>query len=421
MLLGTAATDITPPVGTPLAGALQPRTSVGVDDPLMCKAMVLDNGETRFALVTLDLIAWTRSRCDRPRATIAAETGIPPEHVLINCSHTHSGPYTDESLDLSGALDEAYLARVGDAISETVQQAAADLHPVAMGTARRTLGGIGRNRRLLRPDGSAINVWLAADEERASLPLAGPNDDDLLGWVFFREGSPVATLWNYTMHVNAHFGTSFSADYPGRVAVSLCDEFGAGFFSLFLPGACGDINNVVGFEEVHQRLSAAMRDLVRQATPGGSEALAAAWREVRLGVRDREPFQEAEIRGKWPAGLEVFQNEDRLLKADPQESVATVVQALRIGDGAVAATPGETFAQIGLDIKQRSPHGMTAVAELCNDIVGYIPTLEGFRQGGYETFRSRWARVAPGSGERLAGELVDMLARLSSTTPPQRQ
>jgi len=138
----------------------------------------------------------------------------------------------------------------------------------------------------------------------------------------------------------------------------------------------------------------------------------AVWREVCLGVRDREPFQEAEVRDKWPDCLDVFENEDRLLKADPQDSVTTVVQALHIGDGAIAATPGETFAQLGLDIKQRSPYPVTAVAELCNDIVGYIPTLEAFRQGGYETFRSRWARVAPGSGEALVDELVEMLAEL---------
>jgi neutral ceramidase len=78
----------------------------------------------------------------------------------------------------------------------------------------------------------------------------------------------------------------------------------------------------------------------------------------------------------------------------------------------VAATPGETFAQLGLDLKQRSPYAMTAVAELCNDIIGYIPTLEAFQQGGYETFRSRWARVVPGSGEKLVEELMEMLGEV---------
>ena len=412
MLLGTASIDITPPVGTLMAGSLRPRASVGVDDPLMCKALVLGNDETRIALVTLDLVAWTRRRSDDARARIAAEAGIPSDHVLVNCSHTHSGPYTDESIYLEGELDEPYLARVETAIGEAVCEAAANPRPVTVGTVKTSFGGVGRNRRLLRPDGGAINAWLASAEENRSLPPAGPIDEDLMAWVFFGGDAPVATLWNYTVHVNAHFGTSFSADYPGRVALALQEDHGPGFFSLFLPGACGDINNFVGFEATHQRLSGAMRDVVRQATPSTSDALGAVWREVRLGVRDREPFQEAEISEKWPDCVDVFENEDRALKADPHDDVVTVVQALRIGDGAVAATPGETFTQLGLDIKQRSPYPVTAVAELCNDIAGYIPTVEAFRQGGYETFRSRWARVAPGSGEQLVDELVDMLGTI---------
>ncbi len=413
MLLGTAAIDITPPVGALLAGSLRPRTSVGTDDPLLCKAMVLDNGKTRVAVVTLDLITWPRSRCRGPREAIAAMAGIAPEHVLVNCSHTHSGPYTDTSLYLVDAdLDEGYLAQVGEAIAKAVCRAAEDLRTVSVGTIKSRVGGVGRNRRLLRPDGSVINAWLVSADDREALPTAGPEDEDLLAWVFFSAGSPVAALWNYTVHVNAHFGTSFSADYPGRVATALRDEFGPEFFSLFLPGACGDINNTVGFEPLCLRLSAAMRDLVRRAVPGESEDLGATWREVILAVRDREPFQEAEIADKWPDGFEVFQTEDRLLKADPRDSASTVVQALRIGDGAIAATPGETFVDLGLEIKARSPFEVTAVAELSNDGIGYIPTCEAFTQGGYETFRSRWVRVVPGSGERLVDDLVDMLEQL---------
>jgi len=412
MLLGTASIDITPPVGTLMAGALRPRVSVGVDDPLLCKAMVLDDGNTPLALVTLDLIAWTRQRSDGPRTAICEKVGIPPQNVLVNCSHTHSGPYTDESLDLGGNLDQAYLSRVQEAIVEAVVLAAEKPAPVSVGVVRTSCPGVGRNRRLLRPSGSAINAWLATDEERESLPLAGPNDDDLMAWVFFRDDAPIATLWNYTMHVNAHFGTSFSADYPGRVAVALEETFGPGFFTVFLPGACGDINTIIGFDKAHRRLSEAMCQVVAGARPGRGDGLGVSWREVRLGVRDREPFQEAEVTEKWPDCVDVFENEDRLLKADPQDELVTVVQALRIGEGAIAATPGETFAGLGLDIKRRSAYPITAVAELCNDIIGYIPTLEAFEQGGYETFRSRWARVKPGSGEALVDELVGMLQGL---------
>lgn len=409
MLLGSASADITPAVGALMAGSLRPRASVGVEDPLMCKAMVLDNGQRRVAIVALDLIAWTAERGEKPRAIIAERANIPPDSVLINASHTHSGPYTDESLYFGEGLDDAYLDRVSAAIAETVCRAAQELRPVTVGTVKTSFGGVGRNRRLLRPDGSAINAWLVSEDERATLPLAGPNDEDLMAWLFFQGDRPTAALWNYTCHVNAHFGTSFSADYPGRVAAVLEEDFGPEFFTLFLPGACGDINRCVEYAEVHQRLSQAMREVVRQVRPGESEALGADWREVRLKVRDREPFQEEEIRAKWPAGYDVFENEDRLLRANPQDEVTAVVQALRIGEGAIAATPGETFAGIGLDIKHRSPFPVTAVAELCNGSIGYIPTREAFKQGGYETFRSRWVRVTPGSGEVLADELVEML------------
>jgi neutral ceramidase len=410
MLLGTASIDITPPVGTAMAGSLRPRPSVGIDDPLMCKVMVLGNEQTRIALVTLDLIAWAGHRSQKARAIITEELGIPSEQILVNCSHTHSGPYTDESIYLGGSLDQPYLERVEAAISDAVCEAAQDMQPVTVGTVKTSMGGVAQNRRFLRPSGSAINAWLPSAE--AGLPLAGPNDEDLLAWVFFAKGRPVAALWNYTVHVNTHFGSSFSADYPGRVALSLQEEFGADFFTLFLPGACGDINHTVGFEAIHPLLSAKMREVVRGAVPGESDALGSTWRELHLGVRDREEFQAEEIGEKWPDCLDVFENEDRLLKADPQDEVVTVVQTLRIGDGAVAATPGEYFAALGLDIKARSPYAVTAVAELCNDIIGYIPTLEAFKQGGYETFRSRWARVVPGSGEIIADELVEMLGEV---------
>ena len=413
MLLGTASIDITPPaVGTPMAGSLHPRPSVGIDDPLLCKAMVLDNDETRIALVSLDLIAWSRRRCEGPRATITAKTGIPSDNVLINCSHTHSGPYTDESIYLETELDEPYLRRVSAAIAEAVCQAAAQTKSVTVGTVKTKCEGVALNRRILRADGSALNRWLATPEQNATLPAAGPLDTDLLAWVFFAEGKPVATLWNYTVHVNSHFGNHFSADYPGRAAAALKAEFGDDFFALFLSGACGDINHSVGFEAISQKVSEAMCAVVRGAKPGASDALGAVWHDLTLGVRDREAFQAEEIQEKWPSCFDVFENEDRLLKADPQDTVTTIVQALRIGDGAIAATPGETFSQLGLDIKSRSPYPMTAVAELCNDIAGYIPTLEAFKQGAYETFRSRWARVKPGSGEEMVEELVGMLQEL---------
>ena len=413
MLLGTATVDITPPVGVMLAGSTRRRPSVGMEDPLLCKAMVLESCGVRLALVTLDLIGLDLEVCNRAKARIQDAVGIPYEHVLINCSHTHSGPYTTLALDPDETPDPTYLQRIQDAIADSVQQAGDSLLEVRVGCASSTLPGIGGNRRLLRPNGDAINNWLASEQERRSLPPAGPTDDSLAAWVFFSGDAPVATLWSYTLHVNNHFGDGFSADYPGHVAAALEDLFGTGFFTLFLPGACGDINRRgLSLEELYSVMSKAVGELVGCVRPAEDEALAAVLSPIELPVRDCEPFQEEEIRTKWPDAFDVFENEHRLLSQMGRRGLTTTLQALRIGGGAIACTPGETFVKLGLGIKALSPYTPTVVAELCNDIIGYIPTREAYWQGGYETFRARTAQVAPGAGEQIACTLIRMLPRL---------
>ncbi len=419
MLLGTAATDVTPPVGVMLSGSTRRRPSVREYDPLLCKAMVLQSQDTVLAVVTLDLVALYRDVSDGAKAAIKRETGIPASHVLVTCSHTHSGPYTIDALDPDERPDPAYLARVQSAITDTVVRASASKRQVTMGCATTALSGIGANRRLLRPDGDAINAWLASGEERETLPPAGPVDENMVAWVFFENEKPVAALWNYTLHVNTHFGDGFSADYPGRAAEALKAAFGDGFFAAFIPGACGDINLRQGlsFESAHPLISAALVELVHAAQPGGPERLAAAQREIILSVRDDEPFQEEEIRAKWPSAFDVFEKEHEVLAARGWDQITTVIQALRIGDGAIACTPGEAFAKLGLDIKAASPWSPTVVAELCNDYVGYIPTCEAYDQGGYECFRARTAQLSPGSGEAIAEALVGMLSDLGQCRP----
>ena len=78
----------------------------------------------------------------------------------------------------------------------------------------------------------------------------------------------------------------------------------------------------------------------------------------------------------------------------------------------MAGSPGEYFCAFGLDIKKRSPFAVTAVAELSDDYVGYIPTDRAFDQGGYEVWNLRSSKVARGSGERIADKLVEMLTEI---------
>ena len=91
---GAAQVDITPPIGTLLAGNVYPRKSDGVDYPLYSKALVLSDGEKSAVIVSLDLLAVSRKYIDEACKEIYRKTGIPREYVLISATHTHSGPYS---------------------------------------------------------------------------------------------------------------------------------------------------------------------------------------------------------------------------------------------------------------------------------------------------------------------------------------
>ena len=160
LLVGTAEVDITPPVGAALAGSLTPRTSIGVQDPLYAKAIVLESGGRKLAYVILDLIKLARAEGDRGVALASERTGIPPDQIVWAASHTHTGPYTAPIFGSEeGGIDKAWLVGVPEKFAESVAQADAAKTPARMSRLRGFHVGLGHNRRLLLKDGRAINTW----------------------------------------------------------------------------------------------------------------------------------------------------------------------------------------------------------------------------------------------------------------------
>ena len=90
--VGVAQSDITPPIGTCLAGYFNKRVSTGIIHPLRAKAIVAGSGDERVALITCDLITMTAEVCQRVRKIVHDATGILESHVMICSTHTHTGP-----------------------------------------------------------------------------------------------------------------------------------------------------------------------------------------------------------------------------------------------------------------------------------------------------------------------------------------
>jgi len=105
MKIGFGQMDITPPIPTLMAGSVTIRIAEKVHDDLFAKAMVLDDGERKIAIVGCDVIALKRQTVAKAREIIQNNSGI--DKVIISATHNHAGPLTTEIF--SQAPDEIYL------------------------------------------------------------------------------------------------------------------------------------------------------------------------------------------------------------------------------------------------------------------------------------------------------------------------
>src|ERR1700750_2051936 len=88
--LGVAETDITPPIGSPMAGYYNNREATGAHDPIHAKAMVLSDGTQTIALVACDVVGLPNEVTDKARAMASQKTGLPVDHIMVTATHSHT-------------------------------------------------------------------------------------------------------------------------------------------------------------------------------------------------------------------------------------------------------------------------------------------------------------------------------------------
>jgi hypothetical protein len=198
-------------------------------------------------------------------------------------------------------------------------------------------------------------------------------------------------------------------------------------------GTSGNINNI-NFREpgksqppYEQIRLVAERTAAETARVAGSidyhDAVPLAMREARLRLArrptpkdevERARFILANTKGPVLSGVEEIYARETVLLAEYPPSVETIVQALRIGELGIAASPCETFVETGLAIKAASPLRPTFTIELANDYRGYLPTAEHHQLGGYETWRARSSFLEVDAEAKIRGKILELLAAVSA-------
>jgi hypothetical protein len=428
---GAAEAVITPPLGVDIYGAYHREQAEQILSDLYARTLVLDDGDTSVAIITLDLCVVPPEVADTVCRRVEDRTGVPSAQVMLTCTHTHTGPAV-AATPWYGP-DEAYVDVLIRRIADVVVTARRRLEPARLLAGKEHEASVSFHRRFWMADGT---LRTNPDYQDPNIVrAAGPIDPDVLVLrVENPAGKPMAILVNFAMHpaivggLDFVDGPSISADFPGAMAEVLKNTFGRDVAVLFANGACGNINHRDRSKpgpQAGQKVADAIGtilagDVIKAHAHlqpiDDASPLAFRSRDVDLPLRLPSPdelawaqdFTRAEMYVMDVAGMEVVRAH-RILGLWKQEGThaSVSVQALTAGSFACVTLPGEPFAELGMAIKQGSPFPHTFVGELNGTTrVGYIPIESEYGRGGYEDESSN---VVPGSGERLVATALDLL------------
>lgn len=436
---GVTRADITPPQGLELAGYPHyPRNNTGAHDPLYATCMYLENESAAVAMLTLDLLFFSKKHVKEVRKRVEETLGLSGEHVMISCSHTHSGPWASgrldiESLEAGKEQPAEYVEFLIATIVKLIVEAKATAFAAKFASGTALCGaesGIGGNRRLPGgPHDPLVSVMAVKDEE-----------DKVRGM-----------LVNYTLHPTFihEWSNVCTADYPAYLRMQL-EEMEPGAIVGFSQGTSGNQSSRYyrqgesydEAERVGRMLGKAAHTVLAKAQWSDELPIKVASTEVELELRNfgtEEELMEQvaqdeavykELYAKYGdstnreeyylwqnANLKLLGSEDQLgyvrmqkrgIKIELLEDEAPAeLQVFVLGGTCVIGLPGEAFVEYGLYLKAMAGYGVVVVNELTNGVLpGYLYTPESLVTGGYETDTSM---LGEDFGRHVVDTALDMI------------
>jgi len=418
--------DITPPLGGYMWGHYRDLRATEVYDRLYAKALVVEDGAEVAAFVVVDTCALPEEMHEIVTGRIREYTGIAPERVCIASNHSHSGASvgTDPATESYGdsTYKDVFYRLTADAVTLAYQR----LTEVDVKFGQTEVQGISFNRDFLREDGTYVTHGRGKPGIVSALDGIDP---ELPVLMFEKDGKPLGAIINFACHQDClgSMRSGYSGDYSCILAKRLKEKYGNDFVSLFLLGACGDINHVnpdssveippLWYHHMGNILAEAVIKTAETAVPvaGGVKVIS---RTVEIPRRLADPEAVRNTVIKWLTQQPSLMRARNLLHyeaSNRKETSELVIQGFRIGDICLTTLPGEVYTAIGRGIKKNSPFVRNIVVENCNKYCGYIPTKEAFAENSdlYETSLCFHSCLIPEAGEILQKEALDILRVLA--------
>lgn len=207
-----------------------------VNDPLYARALVLDDGFTRIAFISLDVIDISFADVDKIKTRLESESNINRNNVIINVAHNHW---------VNDQLAEDYAERAINAVKEACKK----MVPVKAGAGKGIEKRITMNRRLLLTNGKEWTIRRATPEPEDYMVkgIAEPFDPEIGILRLDRlDGKPFAVLYTFACHNYTGIpNRAATAGFPGFASDLIEKALGSGAIAMYMQGAAGDITPIL--------------------------------------------------------------------------------------------------------------------------------------------------------------------------------
>lgn len=426
---------------TPTEDILPFPTSIGnvqrtaIHDDCHVRAVIIDNGNTRAAIVTFDLCILPPP--DTVREIVSHAGSVPPDHILLCATHNHSVPYTTrENPGAVGPVRDPILQAKTECFTKIVYQGAEQAVRNAASSMRDAKYGFSRgesyinvNRDKLFADG----YWMQ------DANYAGYSDKTLsvLKFVDLHD-QLIAVVLNYAAH--GIFGflakdsdgqVKVSSDFIGVTCGFVERRYGNNAVCLWTPAAEGNQNPILSsmlctYEDdgyaVRRDLPDGSAYLLMESI-GGQHALDAISIIDHIGTYSEEcPIFSEQTQvllpsQKPPMGADMAYNRlltDNLvplgpngerpikhlvtMEDDPAHPYPMPMQLLKLGNVAFVGIPNEIYAEIGRDLKAASPIKNTVIVTHTDSrCIGYIADKSSAHHNVFQSF----GPVKPGACDEI--------------------
>ncbi|MDP2983927.1 MAG: neutral/alkaline non-lysosomal ceramidase N-terminal domain-containing protein [Candidatus Latescibacter sp.] len=405
---GAAKIKITPMIPIPLSGFyVRQGIFKGVHDDLYARAVSFESEGKEALIISVDTCILSDTFWDDLTARISKKYPIARDHIFLCASHTHGGPALYEppekkDLDTSWLeknpyleKQKAYTEEIKEKMVQVVGDARKKLEPARIGYGSGS-AAIGVNRRARTVKG---DIWLGVNPE-------GPVDRELrVVRIDSVNGKTLALMFNIGCHGTSMISESITGDWCGLTEQFVEKVWGNEVVACFLPGAGGDVNPI--YEE----------KTVFDARTGGADVLAAIAGEETIRVakgitcKTEGPLEASQrvvtLPGKKYLGLLGFDPKyDELAKdTSPVPPSTLKMSALHVGNIVFAASSGEIFSEIGMELKKKSPYSQMLFMGLTNGYSGYVLTDKELGRG----YEYNATVIKSGGQAAVVNTLLDMM------------